>query len=194
MMEYCLISYAAQEEIRKRHPEEPICNHCVYGLNGCNGTAETTFEMKVFSLTQRFVIAEESPEDLPKTGVWCKRCKDNCGKIFHKTLWSGKWAYAIKCPRCGNEWMLYKSKVRQEYTGFTNMLGEFVPPQRYGCKAPTVAHDVRAEIETKARRGTTQIQREEHQIVYSLTEEKKVPTAMELAMRKAMEKKNKYFS
>lgn len=191
MMEYCVISYAAQEEIRKRHPEEPICNHCVYGLNGCNGTAETTFEMKVFSLPQRFVIAEESPEDLPETGIWCKHCKGNCGKIFHETLWNGKWAYAIKCPQCGSTWMLYKSKVRREYTGFINLKGEFVPPMRYGCRVPTTAFDVRKEIETEARRGTTSIQREERDVWYRSSEEEKVPTAMELAMRKAMEKKNK---
>lgn len=191
MKEYCLISYLAQEEIQKRHPDEPICSHCVYGLNGCDGTESTTFEMKVFSLHQRFVICEETPEQLPKNGIWCKHCKGNCGRIFHETLWNAKMAYAIRCSHCGNEWMLYKSKVKQEYTGFVNMLGEFVPPQRYGCKAPTVAHDVRAEIETEARRGTTQIQREEYQTVYSLTEEKKGPTAMEIAMRRAMEKKNK---
>lgn len=188
MMEFCLISYAAQEEIRKRHPEGSVCDHCIYGLNGCTGTAESTFEMKVFSLHQRFVIAEESPEDLPKNGIWCKRCKDNCGKIFHETLWNGKLAYAIRCPHCGNEWMLYKSKVRQEYTGFTNMLGDFVPPQRYGCKTPEKAPDVRKQIETEARRGTTYIQREEHQVLYSSHEEKE-PTAMELAMRRAMERK-----
>lgn len=191
MTEYCLISYAAQEEIWKRHPEEPICNHCVYGLNGCNGTAGTTFEMKVFSLTKRFVIAEESPEDLPKTGIWCKHCQDNCGKIFHETLWNGKWAYAIKCPRCGSTWMLYKDRVQQEYTGFTNSAGDFVPPMRYGCRVPTTVRDARAEIEAKARRGTTSIQREQRDVWYHSSEEEKVPTAMELAMRKAMEKKNK---
>lgn len=190
MREFCLISYAAQEEIRKRHPEGSVCDHCVYRLNGCTGTAESTFEMKVFSLHQRFVIAEESPEDLPKNGIWCKHCKDNCGRIFHETLWNGKWAYAIRCPHCRSEWMLYKSRVRQEYTGFTNMLGDFVPPKRYGCKTPEKAPDIREQIETEARRGTTRIQREERQVWYSSHKEKE-PTAMELAMRKAMERKNK---
>lgn len=188
MEEMCLICWAEKEHIMGKYPGENVCEHCFYRNYGCDGTEATTFTMKPFTLTERFVIAEQSPEELPKTRAWCNKCKENCGKVIHATIWNARDAYAIKCPRCGNEWLLYKSRYQQQYTGYINGKGEYVSPDRLMSGAKKQAPDVRAEVETAARRGGVQIQREQPQAKYTFSSGGKEPTAMELAMRKAMEK------
>lgn len=125
MIGNCVLVPATYYRIKEKYGDSP-CNHCINKQFGCP-------EKKAIQVgLNRFIPIENSPEELPKCGIWCKSCKAKNGKIQHEVLWNAKRAYVIKCPICGAEFMLYKDKVRYQYTGYRNMKGEFVPPDPYG--------------------------------------------------------------
>ena len=212
MMENCVISYAEQMQIQNRHSGEPVCEHCYYHQFGCPN--KPAFEVRQHGLTHRYVATEQSSDELPKVGIWCRSCKDNCARIFHETIWNGKKSYAIRCRRCGSTYLMYKSRVEQQYTGFVNGRGDFVHPDRYLTGRPQITpgvaglspffeempewfKELEASISPEERRAVEEErerQRREAErpvVVYSAEENHRQPTAMELAMRKAMEKKAK---
>lgn len=126
MWENCVLVPAAWLQLRERNPHDNPCEHCFWHKYGCP-------EKEAFTVGyHKYIPTEESSEELPKCGIWCRECKDTSGKVVHKTIWNCKPAYAVKCSHCGSTFMLYAHKVRAEYTGFKNLKGDYVPPQRYG--------------------------------------------------------------
>ena len=125
MLANCVLVPAVYYDLKEKYEDSP-CNHCVNRQFGCPDKRPIRVGWS------SFIPIEDDPEELPKCGIWCRECKEKNGKIQHEVLWNGKRAYVIKCPICGSEFLLYKSKVQYQYTGFTNFKGEFVPPDPYG--------------------------------------------------------------
>ena len=121
----CVLVPATYYNLTERYTDRP-CNHCVYSNYGC------PTKNKILVKDHYYIPIENSAEELPKCGIWCKNCKAENGKIQHEVLWNGRHAYAIKCKVCGAEFLLYKEKVHQQYTGFVNGNGNFVKPDKYG--------------------------------------------------------------
>lgn len=167
MRESCVMVPFTYMELQRKYPHDSPCNHCYYHQYGCPNVKSFTIRL------HKFIAIEKDADELPKCGIWCKNCKDRSGKIFHKTLFNGRFAFAVRCPRCGGEFVLYESKVRQEYTGFINGNGEFVSPNSYGTSKPTVKPIVKPVSVPQ-----------EKNIVYS-SRSTNEPTAMEIALRKA---------
>lgn len=124
MLENCVLIPANYYELKEKYADSP-CNHCIYKQYGCPDKKAIRIGLN------SFIPIENDSKELPKCGIWCRNCKTTNGRIQHEVLWNAKRAYAIKCPVCGSEFLLYKEKVRYEYTGYKNMNGEFVPPDPY---------------------------------------------------------------
>ena len=172
MRECCVMVPAVYMELQRKYPKDSPCEHCTYHKYGCPNV--TAFTVGI----HKYIPIEQSPDELPKSGIWCKTCKDTSGKIFHKTLWNGRTAFAVRCRRCGQEFLLYEDHVRQKYTGFVNGHGDFVPADPYGTRSIPVSSSNRGIYSLL---GDTQ-----EAVVYSTENEDTKPmTAMELAMKKA---------
>lgn len=127
MLGNCVLVPATYYRIKEKYGDSP-CNHCINKQFGCP-------QKKAIRVGYNsFIPIEDDPKELPKCGIWCRDCKQRNGKIQHEVLWNGRRAYVIKCPVCGSEFLLYKDKVRYEYTGFKNGKGEFIPPDPYGTR------------------------------------------------------------
>ncbi len=127
MLGNCVLAPAAYDWLKEKYGDSP-CNHCINKQFGC--PKKKAIRVGYSS----FIPIEDDPKELPKCGIWCRDCKQRNGKIQHEVLWNGRRAYVIKCPVCGSEFLLYRDKVRYEYTGFKNGMGEFVPPDPYGTR------------------------------------------------------------
>ena len=162
----CVLAPATYYKMKEMYSDSP-CNHCMYKAFGCPN------KQAILVNGYKYIPIEENESKLPKCGIWCKNCKDNTGKIQHEVLWNGHRAYAIKCPICQSEFILYKHKVQYQYTGYVNMKGEFVKPVPYGTKDP--------------REGifTIQIPSGESEQVYSSEYIQQTNTAMSDALKKA---------
>ena len=153
--------------LREKYGQD-ACKHCVYYKYGCPEKDPITFK------GQRYMPLEESKKVLPRCRIWCKNCKAPNGVIQHEVLWHSRHAYAIKCDVCGAEFLLYKSKVSTEYTGFVNMNGEYVSPQEYRNRT-------RDHCAEELRRSA----RPEVEHVATFGEENGGNTAMEEALKRA---------
>ena len=171
MFSNCVISPAHWEHLREEFPGDSPCEHCPFHKYGCPD--KKPFEVGF----QRFVAIEQSPDELPKCGIWCKNCKDTSGKIIHKTLWNGKPAFAVKC-HCGETFLLYESKVHREYTGFFNLKGDYVPPVRYGTQNSY-------RFQKPILRSELSLGEDKTVWTTDLVQADSTPTAMELALKKA---------
>lgn len=125
MFSNCVLVPAAYYAMKEKHGDSP-CNHCIYKKYGCPEKQAIRVGM------WKFIPIENDPMELPKCKIWCKKCKAENAEIKHEVIWNARKAYAIRCPICQSEFLLYKDKVRYQYTGFKNGLGEFVPPDKYG--------------------------------------------------------------
>ena len=165
----CVMVPAAYFELQRKYPQDTPCKHCIYSQYGCPN-------VETFILgSRKYVAIEQSLNELPICGIWCKNCKDTSGKIYHKTFWHGKAAFAVRCNNCGESFLLYESKVRREYTGFKNGFGNFVPPVPYGTRQ-------RQLLPTNAK-YLEMLDSAKNTVVYSSSDE--TPTAMEIALKKA---------
>lgn len=129
MLGNCVLVPATYYRMKEKYGND-TCKHCINHRYGCPTKSKITVGL------ESFIPVEDNESELPKCGIWCRTCKQNSGKIKHEVIWNGKNSYVIKCPICGSEFLLYKAKVRSEYTGFTNMKGEFVKPDLYGKTNP----------------------------------------------------------
>lgn len=123
----CVLVPATYYRIKEKYGDSP-CNHCINKKFGCPNKKPIQVGFN------SFIPIENDSKELPKCKIWCRDCKAENGEIWHEVFWNGRRAYAIKCPICGSEFLLYKDKVRAEYTGYTNFKGEFVPADRYGTR------------------------------------------------------------
>lgn len=167
MRESCVMVPYSYMELQRKYPHDSPCNHCYYHQYGCPDVQSFTINIR------KYIAIEKDASELPKCGIWCKNCKDRSGKVFHQTILNSRKAFAVRCSRCGEEFVLYESKVRQEYTGFVNGKGDFVYPSRYSAKVPA-AKPICKPVSVP----------EEKEIVCS-SQSAKQPTAMEIALRKA---------
>lgn len=135
MLGNCVLVPATYYRIKERYKDSP-CNHCINKQFGCPDKKSIQVGMHLF------IPIEDSPAELPKCKIWCRNCKAENGEIQHEVLWNGKRAYAIMCPICRSEFLLYKDKVRYQYTGYKNFKGEFVPPDRYGNRRYPVLEEM----------------------------------------------------
>lgn len=127
MLGNCVLVPATYYRIKEKYGDSP-CNHCINKQFGCPDKNPIQWGYDLF------IPIENSPEELPRCKIWCRNCKAENGEIKHEVLWNGKRAYAIECPICRAKFLLYKDKVRYQYTGYKNFKGEFVPPDRYGTR------------------------------------------------------------
>lgn len=206
--EKCVVPYAGRRMLVEKHPGSNPCDYCVYHKYGCPN--QPTFEVN----SHMYMAIEQSADELPKQGIYCKKCRCTSGKIKHETLWNGRNSYFVSCPHCGSKFLLYKERVQSQYTGFVNGRGDFVHPDPYNTGRPqitpgvadpdpfleeiqTLLRDLEASMspeERRALREEKERQRREANeptVVYSTEESHKEPTAMELAMRKAKEEKER---
>ena len=139
MLRNCVLVPATYYRIKEKYEDSP-CNHCINKQFGCpdKEPIQVGFD--------RFIPIENDPEELPICGIWCRECKDKSGKIQHEVLWNARRAYAIKCPICGSEFLLYKDKVRAEYTGYQNAFGEFVSADLYGTRITKMINSYTCEF------------------------------------------------
>lgn len=196
----CVLVPASYYSIKEKYPEDSPCKHCVYHKYGCPN--QPTFVLNGY----KYIAIEQDAKELPKNEIWCKKCKSNSGKIFHKTLWNARPAFAIKCKYCGSEYMMYEDRIRAQYTGFTNGFGDFVHADPHLSGSPKITpnvkrhtsnpflDEIRAEIEYQNTRNEImekvfgKHQEEENaEVVYS-SASGETPTAMQIAMQKAMSK------
>lgn len=127
MLENCVLTPEAYKKMWSIHVDDP-CKHCMFKSFGCP-------DKQAISVNgQKFIPIEDDESKLPKCGIYCKNCKGNTAKIEHEILWNCNKSYAIKCPVCKSEFILYKYKVQHQYTGYENMEGKFVQPILYGKK------------------------------------------------------------
>lgn len=56
--------------------------------------------------------------ELPKIGAFCKKCCKETAIPIHPISMNGKPAYALRCPKCGNEYPMYKSMYIKRYIGY----------------------------------------------------------------------------
>lgn len=171
MWESCVLTLSSYEDIKRSFPSDSPCNHCVYHKYGCPN-------IKTFTVgSQKYIPIEQSLDELPKCGIWCRNCKKNSGKIFHETFWNRLKAFAIRCSQCKEEFFMYAYKVRAKYTGFVNKDGEFVAPDLYGSR--------NLKKESESARKLAELHKRSTDIVVYSTKTEKASTAMELAMKKA---------
>lgn len=142
MLGNCVLVPATYYRIKEQYGDSP-CNHCVNKQFGCPDKEPVRVGFN------SFIPIENDPKELPICGIWCRECKDKNGKIQHEVLWNSKRAYAIKCPICGSEFLLYRDKVRAEYTGYKNALGEFVPADLYGERTTKMINSYTRKLENE---------------------------------------------
>lgn len=120
----CVLAPAAYDQMEEKYKDIP-CNHCINKQYGCP-------EKQAIQVGyERFIPIENDAKELPICKIWCRKCKGKTGEIQHEVLWNRRNAYAIKCPICNSEFLLYRDKVKYEYTGYTDFNGEFVPADPY---------------------------------------------------------------
>ncbi len=129
MLKNCVLAPATYYRIKEKFTDS-VCNHCINSTFGCPN--KEPIVVKSNGWNERFIPIESHSSELPKCKIWCRSCKQENAEIQHEIFWNNRHAYAIKCPICGAEFKLYKDKVRAQYTGYTNYLGKFVPPDKYG--------------------------------------------------------------
>ena len=127
MLGNCVLVPATYYAIKEKYEDSP-CNHCINKQFGCPNKKPVRVGFN------SFIPIEDDVKELPICGIWCKKCKAKNAKVEHEVFWNARRAYAIKCPICGSEFLLYRDKVRAEYTGYTNFKGEFVPADPYGTR------------------------------------------------------------
>lgn len=124
MFDNCVLVPATYYKLKEKYGKD-TCEHCMYHQYGCPEKDSITFK------GHRYLPLEESEKVLPRVKIWCRECKAKNAEIQHEVFWNCKPAYAIQCPVCGAEFLLYKQKVHVEYTGFVNKKGEYVSPHEY---------------------------------------------------------------
>ena len=145
MVENCVLVPATYYRIKEKYGDSP-CNHCVNRQFGCPNKKAIRVGL------DSFIPIENDPKELPICGIWCRKCKAESGKIQHEVLWNAKRAYAIKCPICGSEFLLYKDKVRAESTGYKNGFGEFVLADLYGARTTEIINSYTRKLKDEPDR------------------------------------------
>lgn len=109
MWENCVLLPTQYSDIQRRYNSDDPCKHCTYHKYGCPNTEPFLVSGK------KYIPTEKSSNDLPKCDIWCKTCRKNSGRIFHKTYWNRLSSFAIRCSICGEEFFMYEYKVYEKY-------------------------------------------------------------------------------
>ena len=83
-------------------------------------------------------------EDLPKVGAFCKKCAKETARPVYAIYMNGIPAYALRCPKCGSEYPMYKHTYIERYIGYDTINGGHVNPT-HGMLSVTAAMDRKAK-------------------------------------------------